>query len=187
MQSPMNTYTFTLVLSGIGCDDVNEETAEALYEAGCDDALFGMSRGVVTLDFDREGESASDAIRSAVRDVHATGIGVSVVRVEPDDFVTLSDIAKRTHRSRQSISQLTHGLRGDATFPLPVTGIHQRSPMWRWAEVAPWLRDYDRDIPIDDVALEQASEIARINAALGLRQLAGSNRAASRLLSDLGR
>ena len=75
MQPHMNTYSFTLILSGIDCDDVNEETADALYEAGCDDATFGICNGVITLDFDRESESPLEAITSALKDVYSTGTG----------------------------------------------------------------------------------------------------------------
>ena len=50
-----STFHFSVVLEGL--DDINEELANRLYEAGCDDALLGCCETVVSLDFDREAES----------------------------------------------------------------------------------------------------------------------------------
>lgn len=67
----MTSYSFTFILQD--CDDVNDGTANELYNAGCDDALFGICDGVVTLDFDREALNLYDALLSAVRDVRSAG------------------------------------------------------------------------------------------------------------------
>jgi hypothetical protein len=74
------TYTFTLVLSGI--PEVTEDIANALYEAGCDDAGVGSCDGVLTVDFDREAESLADAIGSAVKDVERAGYKVGRIVVD---------------------------------------------------------------------------------------------------------
>ena len=42
-------YDFTLVLSGI--DEMSDEIVDALFEAGCDDGLPGMTHGVPVIDF----------------------------------------------------------------------------------------------------------------------------------------
>ena len=73
------TYLFTLTLSGDE-DDVNDKNTDALFEAGCDDALFGARCGVLYLNFAREAESLGDAIGSAVKD--AEKAGMRVVKVE---------------------------------------------------------------------------------------------------------
>ncbi len=74
----MPTFTFTLEVQG---PDVHgEETVNALFEAGCDDALVGSSDGNQFLDFDREAVSLEEAVRSAVVDIESVD-GLKVVRV----------------------------------------------------------------------------------------------------------
>lgn len=73
------THTFTLVL------DTSPETivgpfADALFEAGCDDASLGASEGKVRLDFDREAPTLIEAVCSAIEEV--ASVGGRVLRVE---------------------------------------------------------------------------------------------------------
>lgn len=65
----MQRFTFTLVVEGR--DLKTDEVVDALFEAGCDDALVGSSEGVQFLDFDREAGSVEEAVRSAVADVES--------------------------------------------------------------------------------------------------------------------
>jgi hypothetical protein len=78
----MHTYAFTFILSGLDYDDVNDDTANKLYEAGCDDVLFGVSNGVVVLDFNREAEDLDAALLSAIRDVRSTNIVFTAIKVQ---------------------------------------------------------------------------------------------------------
>jgi hypothetical protein len=72
-------YAFTLEVSGI---DIGRENYEdALFEAGCDDALIAVVNGTLLLDFHREGVSFEDAVKSASRGVELAG--GKVVRVVP--------------------------------------------------------------------------------------------------------
>lgn len=82
MRAPatLKPHRFTLVLSGIG--EVTEGIANALYEAGCDDAGVGSCEGVVSVDFGREAGSLGAAIGSAVDDVERVGFTVARVEVE---------------------------------------------------------------------------------------------------------
>ena len=59
-----NSYQFTLVLDGV--DEKTSGLEDALFEAGCDDALINYKNGVVYLDFDREGEDLERIIISAI-------------------------------------------------------------------------------------------------------------------------
>ncbi len=90
------TYTFSLILSGIS--NLTDEVCDALFEAGCDDALLGVHNGVVSLDFDREATSLQEAVLSAITDVENAGVGVQIDRVEPDELMEMADIAGRTNR-----------------------------------------------------------------------------------------
>ena len=80
------TYYFDLILKN--CDDILADTsgthfddwANKLYEAGCDDAMPGISCGVVIVGFAREAESLKVAILSAIADVQTAGYEVAEVR-----------------------------------------------------------------------------------------------------------
>lgn len=74
----MQRFMFTLVVEG--CDLKTDEVVDALFEAGCDDALVGSSEGVQFLDFDREAGSVDEAVRSAVADVESVE-GLMVTRL----------------------------------------------------------------------------------------------------------
>lgn len=159
----MSEYEFTLVIHG-GLDDA---VVDALFEAGCDDATLGEVDGVAYADFIREAPSFGDALRSSIEQVESVP-GLTVSRVEPDDFVTLSEIAQRLARSRESVRLLASGERGPGDFPPPVSHLRARTRLWRWSEVAAWTKRHDQ--PID---LSAATAIAAINAALTLRQTVG--------------
>lgn len=161
-------YRFTLVL--VGASRVDQALEDALFEAGCDDAILGTRNGVLFLEFDREGSSLPDAVLSAIQDVERVK-GVDVIRVEPDDIVNASEIARRTGRTREGIRLLASGMRGPGSFPPPVHGLRRQAPLWRWAEVAEWMRAYTQGtaVPADEV--EAASFIAVMNGALRMHQV----------------
>lgn len=156
----MHEYDFTLVFDG----ELDEAAVDALFEAGCDDATVGQVDGVGYGDFTREAPSFGEALRSAIEQVESVP-GLTVTRVEPDDLVTLSEIAQRLGRSRESVRLLAAGERGPGDFPPPVSHLKARSRLWRWSEVAAWAKRHDQ--PID---LTTATAIAAINAALTLRK-----------------
>jgi predicted DNA-binding transcriptional regulator AlpA len=161
----MKNYEFTLILADVA--EITSELENAIFEAGCDDALLGSQNGVVYLDFEREANSFVEAVVSAIRDVSKAG--VSVARLEPDDLVSASDVARRLERSRASISQLIKGDRGPGRFPAPVTRIRQNAPYWRWSEVATWLTNNKLIEQSDEV--DKARNIAWLNSALDVVRL----------------
>ena len=65
----MQRFTFTLSVEGR--DLQAGEVVDALFDAGCEDALVGSSEGVQFLDFDREAGSLGEAVLSAVADVES--------------------------------------------------------------------------------------------------------------------
>lgn len=75
------SYSFRLVLTG--ASELTQELEDALFEAGCDDALLGLCDGVLFLIFDREAPSFRIALTSAIADVERTGVGLELIRVEP--------------------------------------------------------------------------------------------------------
>lgn len=155
----MAENAFTLVIGGpVDVDRV----INALFERGCDDATVGSVDGVGYADFHRDAPSQADAIFSAIKDVEAVQ-GLRVLRVEPDDLVTLSDIAQRLGRTRESVRLLAAGERGGGEFPAPVSHLRSRNRLWRWSDVAAWADAKGGQ------ELEQAQLLAAINAALELR------------------
>lgn len=68
----MQRFTFTLTVEGR--DLQAGEVVDALFDAGCDDALVGSSEGVQFLDFDRKAGSIEEAVRSAVAEVESVEV-----------------------------------------------------------------------------------------------------------------
>jgi hypothetical protein len=175
-------HTFTLVL--VGLRELTDEVADALYQADCDDALVGSRDGVVFLDFDREAPSFREAVLSAIADVERAGTGARVAHVEPDDLVTMSEIARRLRRTRESVRQLVGGLRGPGDFPPPAANLKQRSPIWRWTDVSRWFRER-LGVEGPPAAAPEGTHVAAINAALDVRRLTQDAREARLLLETL--
>ena len=166
MSATMKTHGLILFLAGP--DVLDDEHMEALYEAGCDDALFGERDGAQYAAFDREAESFSDALASAIHDVRNAISGLQVVRVEPDELVTLSAIADRSGRSREYIRLLSTGARGPGGFPAPVAYVDHKTRLWHWPDIAHWLTDHGKaKVEVD---AEGADLVAALNAAYDLRE-----------------
>ncbi len=155
----MANNEFTLVIEG---DLTNEDVARALFEAGCDDATFGVSDRIGYGEFIREAPSFSAALLSAIHQVESVP-SLRVRRVEPDDIVTMAEIAERLKRSRESVRLLIEGKRGPGGFPVPLSHGRERNRLWRWSDVTAWLGDREPE------EREAAHLIAALNAALELR------------------
>lgn len=139
----MPSYSFTLVVEG--ADLQNDEAQDALFEAGCDDATFGAVDGVQFAEFDREADSYAQALTSAIATIQRTIKDARVVHVEPDELVTMSEIAERIGRSRESIRLLIAGERGPGGFPSPVSHAQTRNRLWRWPDVLRWFATHYED------------------------------------------
>ena len=63
----MSTHHFTLIVDGP--DIQSDAIIDALYEAGCDDALIGRADGIQYVEFDREAVGVLEAVLSAVADI----------------------------------------------------------------------------------------------------------------------
>jgi len=152
---------FVLVIDG----DVDDDAViEALYEGRCSDATFGSVDGVGFGEFEREAEGFADAVLSAIADVESVA-GLRVRRIEPDDLVTMSEIAERLGRTRESVRLLAAGERGAGDFPAPVSHLRSRFRLWRWSDVAAWAG------MVSDEERTRARFVALTNASLELRDL----------------
>lgn len=162
----MKTFEFTLVIETPL--DSPELIEDALFEAGCDDALLSFRSGIAYLDFDRETENLEKAVITAIQQVEQTGLELNVKRVEPSDLVTSAEIARRLTRSRQSIQQLIAGDRGEGDFPLPVAGVTAKTMLWSWQEVTEWFLQKNK---LNDRSIhEEAATLNQLNESLGVRK-----------------
>ncbi|MGH9322190.1 MAG: helix-turn-helix transcriptional regulator [Vicinamibacteria bacterium] len=165
MKKKDQKHNFVLVVSGVSEPDSRLE--DALYEAGCDDAILAFRNGVAYLEFDREAPSLEDAILSAIRDAERADPRLGVVRVEPGDFVNASEIARRVQLTREYIRLLVQGKRGEGDFPAPQSGITGKTLVWSWAEVVRWM--FQHDLLADVDVVDTAETIRDINDALDIR------------------
>jgi hypothetical protein len=63
-------YTFALLLN---VNEITEALENAVFEAGCDDALLHSRGESVYLSFEREAETFNEAFASAMKDVKKAG------------------------------------------------------------------------------------------------------------------
>ncbi|MEN6405425.1 MAG: hypothetical protein ABFC77_03030 [Thermoguttaceae bacterium] len=164
----MTTHNFTLVLSGL--PEFTDEMAGALYAAGCDDAIVSTRGGIPCLEFDRDAESFSEAVLSAIQnvencEVNGKPVGLRVQRMEPDDLVNASEIGRRAGITREYVRQLASGDRGTGGFPSPVCNCAGKN-LWSWTAVSGWMK-------ANNIAVETSSidprELMLINASLTAR------------------
>ncbi len=158
----MSTHHFTLIVDGP--DVQSDAVIDALYEAGCDDALLGRTDGIQYVEFDREAAGVVEAVLSAVADIERVA-GVKVVRIADAGLVSIADIAARTGRTREGVRLLVTGARGPGGFPPPVNDPRSRYRLWRWSEVERW---WAASLGEELAAVEDHA-LAAINASLELR------------------
>jgi hypothetical protein len=158
-------HQFTLVLK-----NVNESTPmleDSLFEAGCDDVLINFRNNTVFLDFERGGESFEKVIIDAIKQVESASVKPVVVNVAPEDLVTMSEAAKRLNKTRQALHLWINEARRkskERPFPQPLMKLADKSPLWKWKEIAEWL--YVHNLIQEKQIVENAIFIENINAAL---------------------
>jgi len=133
----MALFTYTLTIDTV-FQDIPESLADALFEAGLDDALLAIENGRMVIDVDREAVDLTEAILSAIHQVRS--VGLQVLRVEPATQVTTIDIANYVGRTRQNVQQWVTGKRGGGAFPKPVVDGRNGTRLWRWEDVLGWLK-----------------------------------------------
>lgn len=124
----MNKYEFILTFALPEAQDNPERYLDALYEAGCDDALIGTGQpGSIALEFVREAESAAAAVNSAIANVKEAVPVAELIEVKPD-LVGLTDVAEILQCSRQNVRKYMVGY---VDFPKPVyTGTASLWHLW---------------------------------------------------------
>ena len=80
MKTSLPRHEFTVRTAGVSV--MEDAVFDALFEAGCDDALVGTNRDGDYLDFVRAASTLEDAIASASAAIESVP-GLRVLRVEP--------------------------------------------------------------------------------------------------------
>jgi hypothetical protein len=126
------------------------------------------SASVFDADFEREARSFPDAVLSALEDLQRVFPEATILRVEPDDLVTIAAMAERVGRSHESIRLLAHNKRGPGDFPPPAGRVDAKTQLWRWSDVVPWLENHLGQPP----GGQNAAFLAALNDILDLRRIA---------------
>jgi len=163
--APTTEHSFRVVFSIPG--DSLEPHLDALHEAGAEDAAFmgPAGDGTMTAEFGREAPTFTTAVVSALEALRSAIAGLRLLRVLPDDLVTVAAIAVRTGRSDESVRLLAQGRRGPGGFPAVAGSINEKTQVWRWADVARWFSDALGEQP---ETAEHADFLAAINDVLDL-------------------
>lgn len=168
----MKSHEFCIIASGL--DPEQQGFEDRFFEAGCDDATISYQGGVIILAFAREAKTFLAALVSAVADVRKAG--AQIERIEPDDLVSMAEIAKRAGVTRAAVSNYYAGVRGK-TFPAPVAKITSDSPLWDWLAVSRWLF---RKSMVPRNVVVRAAIIKNVNAFL-VQSTRGNTKQVSRL------
>ncbi|MFW5655500.1 MAG: hypothetical protein ACOCYW_07625 [Roseicyclus sp.] len=100
------TFEFDLVFA-LPADSADEATIlDALFEAGCDDAVVGLGAGgMIGLAFVRHGTDARAVIETAIRQAKAALPNEARLREVKPDLVSLADVAARLNVTRQALQK----------------------------------------------------------------------------------
>lgn len=172
----MNEYEFVLRFQlPEGITD-SEEYLDALYEAGCDDAMVGVGLpGYIGLDFSREATSATEAVISAIRDVKKAIPGAKLMEATPD-LLNISEIAdfispRLQKMTRQAIRKYAFGHVAKVKSRFPAAAVSSSSPLWHLDEVVTWLVENNK---ADKFKAQRILETSKITRAVNLKLQAQS-------------
>lgn len=161
-------YQFTLILKNVS--ENTPDLEDSFYEAGCDDALINFRNNAVFLDFDRPSTSFETAVIGTIKEIESASVNAIVASVAPEDLVTMSEAAARLNKSRQVLFLWISEARRKSTtmpFPQPAMKLSDRSPLWKWKEIAEWL--YFHNIIKEKELVDRAIFIENLNAVLDER------------------
>lgn len=103
----------------------------------------------------------AEAVANAIRRTERAGL--SVLRVDADDWVTIADIARRVGRSREAVRLWSLGLLGPGGFPPPLNPGRETS-FFSWTEVGRWLERVGFDLADEEPVLAAANLAVQLRA-----------------------
>lgn len=173
-------YNFTLIVQGIS--EINAEIEDKLFESGCSDATLSLKDNIACLEFDRAAISMQNAIVNAITNVIDSGLKVRISSIEPGEYVTTSEIARRINKSRQYIRKLKVGEKGFDSFPAPISGNQFGIPIYHWITIAKYFIRHKKFIGEEEI--EKALLIKEINIVLE-RNFGKSNHTTKKIIKQL--
>lgn len=156
----MKTYEFELRFNLPDASQSPDIYVERLGDQGCTDSLVGIGKtGRIAIQFDREADSAFEAVLSAIKDVKNAIPKATLIEASPD-LVGLSDIANILGYSRQNIRKLM--LNNPASFPTP---IHEgKTILWHLSSILTWAKTRNQ-YHVDELLLDVANANMQLNLA----------------------
>jgi hypothetical protein len=133
----MSQYDVAVVLEGADLDD--DALVVRLFEA-LPDALPSTINGVTQVVSPVVADDPESAAMWLIQRLGELWPAARPVRLD-QDLVSITDIADRTGRTRESIRLLADGLRGPGGFPSHVGVVGDRVRVWPWALVVDWFRE----------------------------------------------
>ena len=129
--SDVREFEFDLVIALPAGERDEDAMLDALFEAGCDDAIVGTgAAGLVALGFIREGADPEAVISGAVEQALRGLPDGAVLREVRPDLVSLADVAARLQVSRQALQK--------REMPPPsLGGLYRVTEMVRYLEGQP--------------------------------------------------
>lgn len=138
----MPVYTVSVVVGNL---ELTDDVLDALF-ARVEDAVPSSVNGLVKVTAPVEDSDDQSATFRLIEQLHAALPDLTVLRLD-QDLVTISDIAKRTDRTRESVRLLVDGKRGPGQFPPPIGTVGDGIRIWPWAVVLTWFREIlDHDL-----------------------------------------
>ena len=160
----MNEFEFTLIYKLNNNEEDPSKYLDALFEVGCDDAIVSLGKkGMISLDFIRDGLEANSAILSALRDVKKAIPDAKLLEASPD-FVTTTELSKILDHSRQNARMLM--IKKDSPPP-----AHMGSPsFWHLSEVFDWLIKDNKIINyhVDNTIIDIANVTKKVNLSIAM-------------------
>ncbi len=163
----MTEYEFVLRFQLPADTDLPEEFLDALYEAGCDDAVVGVGLpGYISLDFSREATDAQEAVLSAISHVQNAIHNAKLIEVSPD-LLNTSEIADLVSArvgkiTRQAMRKYTCGQVTKVKSRFPAAAVNSSSPLWHVDEVVSWLIENKKTSnQVNAMRLIEISKVAR--------------------------
>ena len=156
------TFNVTLVVDNL---ELTDDHLDRLFDV-LPDAVPAHIAGLVTVGSPVEAETAEDAAFALIGTITGLFPDARPCRLD-QDLVSISDIAGRVDRTRESVRLLVDGKRGPGAFPSPVGTVGDGIRIWPWAVVVEWFTEHlgeevdDPGIPPHVAAVVDASLAAR--------------------------
>lgn len=152
---------FKIALAVEGVDLHDEDQIEDLMERLPDvhwKKVAGQVQAVALLDCAKQ--DIAGAVRRIASAVAAISPHAEVTDVV-EDFVSISDIAKRSGFTRQYARMLVTGERGPGGFPRPLGSVG-KTQVWDWARVSTWLQaNYELGDPYRLLTRDELASLRR--------------------------